>query len=94
MKIVYENFYVCVSMWTFRVVEKRFYNRKTITALNYVILQMSVIPPFLLYETKIIDFFLNWRFLANHDELEGLLANAEILICKGDCFSIVKSLLM
>ena len=46
--------------------------------LNYEIQQMSF------YATQIIHPFLNSRISANHDKVEGLLANGEILI-KGDC---------
>ena len=48
-------------------------------------------PPF--YAIQIINPFLNLIISANHDKIEGLSANWEILICKGDCFSIVESLL-
>ena len=40
----------------------------------------------------IINPFINSGISANHDKVEGLSANSEVLE-KGDCFSIVKSLL-
>ena len=51
----------------FRSQEKRFYNRKTIAALNYYIQQMSLIPPLPFYATQTINPLINSRISANHD---------------------------
>ena len=56
---------------TFGSMEKRSYNRETIAAFNYEIHPMSFIPPYLLY---------NSRMSANHDKVERLSANSEILM--------------
>ena len=58
-----------------------FFNRETITALNYAIHLISFMPsdlPF--YAAEIINPFLNSRIFANHDKAEILSANSEILI--------------
>ena len=59
-------------------IQKRYYNRETITTLNYKIHKMSYIPPF--YATQIINPFLNLRISAYHDKVERLSVNDEILI--------------
>ena len=56
------------------------YNRETIAASNLEIHQMSFTPPFPFYATQIINPFHNSRILANHDKVDGLSANGEILI--------------
>jgi hypothetical protein len=62
--------------------EKRFHNKETITAFNYKMEQTPFKPPFPspAYATKIINPFLNSMILANHDQVERLSANVEILI--------------
>ena len=52
--------------------------------------------PLPFYETLIINPFLNPRILANHDKVEGLSSTHSMVksLYKGDCFSIVKSLLL
>ena len=65
--------YVCVC-----ADKKRSYHRKIIAALNYEIQQMSFIPPF--PSTQIISPVNNSRISANHDKVEILSANCEILI--------------
>ena len=59
-------------------IQKRFYNRKSIAAL-YQIHHIFHIPiPF--NATKMINPFPNSRISANHDKVERLFANDEILI--------------
>ena len=60
--------------------QKRFFNRETIAALNYEMQQMSFIPPFPFYPTKIINSFLNSSISANHDKVDRLLNNGQIHI--------------
>ena len=67
-------------MLLFMIIQKRFNNRETIAPSNYEINQMSFIPLLPFYATKIDDPFLNSRISANHDKVEGLLANYKILI--------------
>ena len=50
-------------------VQKIFYNRETITELNYEIHKISFIPPF--YATKMFNLFLTSRISANHEKVEG-----------------------
>ena len=52
-------------------IEKRFYNREAITALNYDMMQMSFIPLSLLC-TQIVNPLLNSMISANHDKVDGL----------------------
>ena len=59
--------------------QKRFYNRETIAALNYEILQMSFIP-FPFYAIKIINPFHNLKISANHNKVDGLSDNGENLV--------------
>ena len=61
-----------------------FYNIEIFVTINYEIHQMSFTPlPF--YASKIINPFLNSRILANHDKVDGLSTNGEILI-KGSVY--------
>ena len=53
--------------------QKIFYNRETITTLNFEVQQITF------NVTQIIDPFINSRISANHDNVEGLLANGEII---------------
>ena len=58
--------------------DKRFYNRVTIAALNYEILQMTLIPLYM--ELKLLNPFLNSRNSANHNTVQRLSSNDGILI--------------
>ena len=58
-------------------IEKRFYDRETIAALNYEIHTPNVLP---FYSTKMINPFLKLRISDNHDKVDELLANCEIFI--------------
>ena len=50
---------------------------KTVAALNYEIQPMSFIT---FYEAQIINFYLNSMISPNHDKVDGISANCEILI--------------
>ena len=71
--------------------QKRLYNRETIAALNYEIQQISLITPFLLYATQIINLIINSKSSTNHNKMKDFqpLCNPY----KEDCISIVESLL-
>ena len=56
--------------------QKSFYNRETIAAFNYEIFNRKCLS----HETQIINSFLYSRISANHDWMQGLLANGENLI--------------
>ena len=58
--------------------ERGVHSRETIAALNYEIHQMSKNTPF--YATQIINPFINSKISTNHDKIDGLSANCEILI--------------
>ena len=62
---------------------KRFYDRETIDAFNYLI--MSFISPFFICIAQIISLILNSRSSANHDKVDGLIAFDKILM-KGIVF--------
>ena len=72
--------YCCLQWMTFGSIEKRSYNRETIDAFNYKIYQMSFITPPIVYAPQIINTFLSSRMSANHDKVERLSANSEILM--------------
>ena len=54
--------------------QKRFNYRETIATLNYEVQQITF------NATQIINPFINSRISANYDNVEGLLANGEIII--------------
>ena len=66
----------CIEYWDV-VYQKRFYDRETIAALNY---NKCLSYPLSFNATQIINPFLKLRISANHDKVEELLANDEILL--------------
>ena len=58
----------------------KFYNKETIITSNYEIHQMSYITPFPSSKSNNNPLLLKSMISANHDKVEGLSANCEILI--------------
>ena len=78
-KVKFDRYLLFLDIW-FRLWilnKKGFYNRETFAALNYEIQPMTFIT---FYEAQIINSYLNLRISPNHDKVDGLSANCEILI--------------